>query len=396
MKKLSEMAYKIEGQPMFKLLAKVNEMETSGEKIIHFEIGDSYFDTPPSITQSAIQSLNEGETHYVNSMGISELREAVCEATERDYGYSIKREQVVITPGANSIIYYLIRCGVNPGDEVIIPDPSFPTYLSAINCIGVKPVIVPLAEQNEFRINPADIEKKITDKTRLIIINSPNNPTGSVLTEDEINEIGKIAEKHDLYILSDEIYAKMIYDKNHYSVTNNDHCKKRTIMLNGFSKPYAMSGWRLGYAIGPENVVERIGLLIQTINSCVPPFVQRAGIKALLDGDESVASMMKEYKKRRDLIVKGLNSIPGISCQPPQGAIYVFPDISNTGLTDVEFADFMLKEAGVALLPGTNFGKYGQGHVRLCYATSIENIEEGITRMRDTISEKLNEIKIKV
>ena len=394
--RLSKIADNIGGQPMFKLLAKANQMEAEGKKILHFEIGDSCFSTPQHITQSAVDSLKKGETHYTSSMGIPELRKTICQITKRDYGFQPDLGQVVVTPSANAIVYFVIRCVVNPGEEVIVPDPGFPTYSSAINLIGVKPIPVPLHEANNFRMNPEDVKSRVTKNTRLIIINSPSNPTGSVMNEDEIKEIFRIAEKNDLFILSDEVYAKMTYDKQHYSTAMQDKCRERTIILNGFSKVYAMSGYRLGYAIGPEQVADRIGLMVQTINSCVSPFVQKAGIKALLDGEDSIKTMMLEYRKRRDLIVKGLNSLPGVSCQTPQGAIYVFPNISKTGLTDVEFADLMLKEAGVALLPGSNFGKYGNENVRLCFTGSLEDIEEGIDKMKRVLLKRLNKIEVQI
>jgi len=384
MKKLSKAAYQIEGQPMFKLLAHVLDMERKGRNIIHFEIGDPDFDTPFNIKETACESIMRGETHYTSSLGLMDMRVAACDATEYSRGFRPDVEQVLITPGANVIIYYAIRCLVDPGEEVILPDPGFPTYLSAIKFCGVEPVFVPLKEENDFRMNPSDIEEKITEKTRLIIINSPQNPTGSIMTPEELDAVYDIAEKHDIYLLSDEIYARMIYEDQalYYSPSRRDQCRERTIVANGFSKAFAMTGWRLGCAIAPEIVTEKMGLLLQTTTSCVPPFIQRAGIEAIRGSQDAVRSMMEEYRARRDLLVAGLNKLPGIKCLNPGGAFYVFPNISGTGMDDVTFANRMLEEAGVSLLPGSNFGQSGAGYVRLCYANSRENISEGLRRMK--------------
>lgn len=384
MKKISRAAYRIEGQPMFKVLAHVLELERSGKNIIHFEIGDPDFDTPLNIKKAACDAIMQGETHYTDSLGLMDMRIAACDTTEHSRGFRPKVEQVLVTPGANIIIYYAIRCLVEPGEEVILPDPSFPTYSSTIKFCDVQPVFVPLKEKNEFRMNPADIENKITRKTRLIIINSPQNPTGAIMTPEELNAVYDIAEKHDLYLLCDEIYARMVYADQipFYSPSRRDQCRQRTLVANGFSKAFAMTGWRLGCVIGPELIIEKMGLLLQTTSSCVPPFIQRAGIEAIRGPQDDVKTMMNEYKARRDLLVDGLNKLPGIKCLKPGGAFYVFPNISSTGMDDVTFARRMLEEAGVSLLPGSNFGASGAGFVRLCYANSRENITEGLKRMK--------------
>ena len=381
--RLSIAADSLEGQPMFKVLAKVQEMERQGKNIVHFEIGDPDFDTPPNIVAAACNFLNKGETHYTSSMGIRELREAACLTTLRTRGFTPSIDQVLVTPGANIIIYYVIRCLANPGDEIIVPDPGFPSYYSAIKFCGAVPVNIPLKEENEFRLNPEDVRKKITDKTRIIFLNSPHNPTGAVMTAEEINKIAEIAEENDIFLYSDEIYARMVFDNtaSFHSPSTIDHCKKRTIVGNGFSKAFAMTGWRLGVAIGPEDVIEKMGLLLQTTSSCVAPFIQRAGIEAIVGNQTDVANMMMEYKKRRDILVDGLNSIPGITCLKPGGAIYVFPNITGTGLSSEQFTNLMLENAGVALLPGSNFGPAGMGYVRLCYAVSQSRIEEGLERI---------------
>jgi aspartate aminotransferase len=387
MKHLSIAANNVEGQPMFKVLDKVQKLERSGREILHFELGEPNFNTPQNIIDAACLALKRGETHYANSMGLYAFRESIQKTTEKSRGFKPDIDQILVTPGANAIIYLAISCLVNPGEEVIVPDPGFPTYFSAINYCGAKAVTVPLYESNQFRLNPEDLRKRITSKTRLIILNSPSNPTGAVMTPEEINEISNIAKEHDVYILSDEIYARMIFDgDNHFHTPAKlDQCKERTIIINGFSKAFAMTGWRLGVAIGPKEVIEKMGLVIQTIVSCVPPFIQIAGIEAVEGDQTSISKMMCEYQKRRDVLVAGLNAIPGISCVKPEGAIYAFPNITNTGMSSDEFADFALEKAGVALLPGNNFGEHGEGFIRICYVNTLENIEIAIKKISNAI-----------
>lgn len=385
MKGLAKDAMRVEGQPMFKILAKANELERQGRSILHFEIGEPDFDTPRHITESGMKALSDGDTSYVNSMGIPELREAIQDTTERDYGFRPDLNQVLVCPGANPIISYLMRAVVNPGEEVIVQDPGFPTYYSAMSFIGIKPVRIPLSEDNHFRMDPDEIRKRITPNTRLIIMNSPQNPTGAVMTKQEVEEVAAIAHEHDVYLMTDEIYGKMTYDEKHHSPAWIDKCKERIIMLNGWSKAYSMTGWRLGYAIGPADVIEKMGLILQTTVSCVPPFIQRAGLTALTGDQTVIDSMMAEFRKRRDLIVSGLNSLPGVSCIIPEGAFYAFPNIKETGMSSVEFSDFMLNEAGVASCPGVYFGESGEGFVRFSYATSLPEIEDAISRMRKAL-----------
>lgn len=372
---------------MFKVLEKVQEMQRQGKDVIHFEIGDPDFSTPKNIAEAAIKAIREGKTHYAPSIGIKELREAACQTTLKSRGFLPSLEQVLVAPGANILIYYAVRCLVNPGDEVIVPDPGFPTYYSVIKSCGAVAVHVPLKEENGFRMSPADVRKSITDKTRLIILNSPQNPTGSVMTPEEIAEIAEIAEEFDIFLFSDEIYSRMIFDEHvkFSSPGSRDKCKNRTIIANGFSKAFAMTGWRIGVAIGPEDVIAKMSLLLQTTSSCVPPFIQYAALEAIHGDQTEVREMANEYKERRDLLVNGLNSIDGISCVMPGGAIYAFPNITKTGMTSEEFSDFILKEANVALLPGTNFGNNGEGYVRMCYVNSKENIKEGLKRIKTAL-----------
>ncbi|MBT6231164.1 MAG: pyridoxal phosphate-dependent aminotransferase [Candidatus Scalindua sp.] len=389
MKHLSLAANNVQGQPMFKILDQVQKIERTGREILHFELGEPDFDTPSNIINSACDSLKSGNTHYTNSMGLYELRETVQSATKESRGFTPEISQILVTPGANSIIYLAVSCLVNPGEEVIIPDPGFPTYHSVISYCGAIPVTVPLHEANQFRLNPEDVRKKITEKTRLIIINSPSNPTGAVMSPGEINEIGKIAIEHDIYLLSDEIYARLVFDGENkfHSPAWLDQCKERIIIINGFSKAFAMTGWRLGVAIGPAEVIEKMGLVVQTIISCVPPFIQYAGIEAINGDQTELINMKDQYQQRRNVIVAGLNKIDGIKCINPDGAMYVFPNIRSTGMSSDEFANFVLQKAGVALLPGNNFGRFGEGYIRMCYVNSMDKITEALEKINNALLE---------
>ena len=387
MKRLSELSNRIDGQPMFKLLDKVKKLENEGKKIIHFEIGDPDFATPENISNAGIDAIKNGFTHYVSSSGLTEFRQKICETTEMSRGFKPNIEQVLVTPGANIAIFYAISCIVNPGEEIIVPDPGFPSYYSTIKMCNTKAVHVPLLESNKFRMNPKDIENSITEKTRMIIINSPQNPTGSVMTEEEIRMTYEIAKKHDLYLYSDEIYARMVYkDSVFNSPSVYDKCQERTIISNGFSKAFAMTGWRLGAVIGPSNVVEKMKLLLETTSSCVPPFIQKAGIEAIEGEQTSQKNMYSEYEKRRNMIVDGINSIPGLNCIIPGGAFYVFVNIKKTGMTSESFCDYILEDSGVAILPGTSFGEFGEGFIRICYATSQNEIKNALERIKKSIS----------
>ena len=394
MKKLSDAAHRIEGQEMFQILAKTKILERQGKKIFHFELGDPDFNTPPNIVEAAYKSIRSGETHYAPSSGLLELKETAANVTARSRNFRPEINQMLVCPGANVIIYYAAACTVNSGEEVIVPDPGFVSYYSILKFLGVKIVRVPLRENNKFRLDPSEVEKAVTSKTRMIIMNSPSNPTGAVMTAEEIQRVYEIAEKNDVYLLSDEIYARMVYRDekiDHYSPSRFDHCKERTIIVNGFSKSYAMTGWRLGVATGPAEVIEKMGLLLETTTSCVSPFIQRAGIEALKGSQKLIVEMVEEFRKRRDNIVKGLNSLPGVNCLTPQGAFYVFPNITQTGWTSEEFADVMLSEAGVAVVPGPVFGEYAEGYVRLCYANSIKNTTEAVEKMQSVLKRRLPE-----
>jgi len=387
MRELSDLSNRTDGQPMFKLLDKVKKLEVEGKEIIHFEIGDPDFRTPENISNAGIKAIKNGFTHYVSSSGLTEFRQKICETTEVSRGFKPNIDQVLVTPGANIAIFYAISCIVNPGEEVIVPDPGFPTYFSTIKMCNTKAVHVPLLESNKFRMNPKDIENSITEKTRMKIINSPQNPTGSVMTKEEIRMTYEIAEKHDLYLYSDEIYARMVYkDSVFNSPSVYDKCQERTIISNGFSKAFAMTGWRLGAVIGPSNVVEKMKLLLETTSSCVPPFIQKAGIEAIEGEQTSQKSMYDEYEQRRNIVVDGINSIHGLSCITPGGAFYVFINIKKTGMTSESFCDYILEDAGVAILPGTSFGEFGEGFVRICYAVNQDKIKNALERIKKSIS----------
>lgn len=382
MREISANALNIEGQPMFKVLDKARRLEAAGRSIIHLEIGDPDFSTPPNIVDAAKRALDAGEHHYTSSWGIPEFRNEIRNVTRNSRGFYPDENQVLVVPGANIGIFYAIFCLCNPGQEVLVPDPGFPTYLSSIKMCGAKAVPYPLHDENQFRIRAADIEPLITPNTRLLILNSPQNPTGAITERWALEEIYELAVKHDLYVYSDEIYARMVYDdSSFFSIASMDQAKERVILSNGFSKAFAMTGWRLGVLVAPEVVAERMMMLLQTTSSCVSPFLQRAGLEAITGDQGQVKVMMDEYRARRDLLVEGLRAIPGMQCHMPGGAFYAFPDIRAFGLTSEQFADYMLEDAGVALLPGSNFGDQGEGFIRICYAQSRENIAEALRRI---------------
>ncbi|MFX1283317.1 MAG: pyridoxal phosphate-dependent aminotransferase [Promethearchaeota archaeon] len=374
------------GAGIFDVLSRAQALERQGKQILHFEIGQPDFNTPEVVKNAAKKALDENFTGYVAAQGVLELREAIQDEIEVTRGFRPSLNQILIVPGGNSAIYYMIRAACeNPlNEEIIHPNPGFPTYRAVVHYLNAGNVSLPLKEENEFRLNPSDVETNISSRTRVIVLNSPQNPTGSVMKKEEIVQIAELAEENDFYLFSDEIYSKMTYDEKFYSCSERDECKERTVILDGFSKAYSMTGWRLGYVIGPEKIIDRMGLLISMTVSCVNAFIQKAGVAALTmkEPQEELRRNMKAFRKRRDAIVKGLNSISGFSCLKPQGAFYVFPNIKGTGKTSKELADTLLEENGVACLPGTVFGDAGEGYLRFSYATSVDVINEAVENVR--------------
>lgn len=389
MKNLSDIANNLQGQKMFQVMALAKKLERQGVNVIHLEIGDPDFDSPPNVVEAACDALRGGHTHYAISAGLEEFRVAAAKMTMRSRGFLPTIDQILVTPGGNIQIYLAIACTVNPGEEVIITDPCFVSYTSIIELCGAKAVKVPVYEKNEFKIDPDDLRKAVTKNTRMIIINSPHNPTGSLMSEDDIKSIYKIAEDADIYLLSDEVYGRMVYadaQNKFFSPSVYDQCRERTLIVHSFSKSYAMTGWRIGGITGPELVVRRMALLLETVTSCVSPFIQLAAIEAMTGSQQYVDGMMEAYRRRRDIIVAGLNEIRGIKCLKPGGAFYAFPNISGTGFASEEFSTIMLEKAGVATCPGNYFGQAGEGFVRFCYANSEDNISNAISRIKKILN----------
>jgi aspartate/methionine/tyrosine aminotransferase len=373
----------------FEVLAKAKALEKQGKEVIHLEIGEPDFDTPKNIKEAAVKALYSGYTHYVPAAGIPELREAIAEYISKTRKISVNPEEVVVTPGAKPIMFFSILACVNEGEEVMYPNPGFPIYESVINFVGAKPVPIPLLEKNDFRLDHEDFKKKVSKKTKMIILNSPENPTGGVLTREDLKVIADcIADRDDVIVLSDEIYSRIIYEGEHESIASLPGMKDKTIILDGFSKTYAMTGWRLGYGVMRKDIAQKVAQLMVNSNSCTCAFVQMAGFEALKGPQNDVDKMVAEFKKRREVIVSGLNQIKGITCKKPRGAFYVFPNITGTRMSCREFGDRLLREASVAVLPGTSFGKYGEGYLRLSFANSIENIRKALDRIANFLKNK--------
>ncbi len=367
----------------FHVLARAKEMERKGIDMIHMEIGDTDFDTPEIIKNACIKALKENKTHYLPSQGLLELREEIAKHISKTRKIPVKPEEVVVTPGGKPIIFYTILAIVNPGDEVIIPNPGFPTYESVVNFIGAKVMPIPILAENNFQIDLKQLAELITKKTKLIIVNSPHNPTGGVLTHKNLVGIANLAKKHNLWVLSDEVYDRLVYEGKFESISSLSGMKKRTVILNAFTKTYSMSGWRLGYGVMSGDLAKIISNLVNNSVSCTTNFIQWAGIAGLKISENIIAKMRNELKKRRDLLVKELNKLSGIKCHSPKGTIYLFPDIRGTGKTSKEIFDLLFDKARIATLPGTSFGKYGEGFIRLSFgATPIPRIKEAIQRMK--------------
>jgi aspartate aminotransferase len=369
---LSSLAQLLDGQPMFKLLALAKELEASGKKIIHFEIGDPSFSSPKKVINAAKIALDNGKTHYTDSFGVLEFRKAISLYTEKYWGFKPNLSQILVSP-ANSLIDFSLRCIADPGDEIILPDPCFPTYSSVVKYTGIKPVYVPLKPENEYRMQPNDIASAITSKTKAILINSPHNPTGSVLKKKEIIQIAEIARDKDIFLISDEVYSRIIFHSKHYSPSLLDECKERTLIINSMSKIFAMSGWRMGYAIGPEKLIEKMGLLSQTILSCSSEFSQLGAAEALSTGQDFIDKMNIEYQERMYLLVNGLNNISGITCVKPNGAFYIFPKIDKKFGDIKKYCENLLLEEGVCIVPGEFFGSQGKRSVRMSYSATTKD-----------------------
>ena len=366
----------------FEVLARARALEAQGRHIVHLEIGEPDFDTPKSITAAGVAAIERGETHYTPSAGILELREAIARYLKRTRSLDYDASQIVVAPGAKPIMFYAILALCESGDEAIYPDPGFPIYSSMINFAGATPVPLPLREENDFVPDLAELRRLVTPKTKLMILNSPHNPTGGALSKEAVREIARVARENDIWVLSDEIYADLLYEGQHHPIGREDGMLERTIVLDGFSKTFAMTGWRLGYGAFPKPLVDPVTKLVTNSVSCTATFTQRAGVVAMDQRPPEVADMVKQFRKRRDAIVAGLNGIEGITCRTPQGAFYVFPNITRLGLGNAAtVASRVLQEAGVACLAGTAFGPVGEGHLRLSYANSLENLELAVQRI---------------
>jgi aspartate aminotransferase len=383
--KLAERMSRLGTETAFEILAKAKQLEAKGKHIIHLEIGEPDFNTPRNIVDAGIKALDEGYTHYNPSAGVRELREAVAAQISKSRGIQVNPDQVVITPGAKPIMFFVIMALTNEGDEVIYPNPGFPIYESMIRFIGAKAVPIQLREENDFRLDIEELKALVTDKTKMIIINSPQNPTGGILTKDDLRQIADIALERDIMVLSDEIYSQIIYEGSHNSIASFPGMQERTIILDGFSKTYAMTGWRLGYGVMREDLAVLIAKLQTNSNSCTATFTQMAGIEGITGPQDEVKKMVMEFKRRRDVVVEGLNAIPRVSCRTPKGAFYVFPNVKGIGWEVRKLSDHLLNEAGVAVLFGTSFGKYGEGYIRISYANSVENLKEGLSRIEKAL-----------
>ncbi len=366
----------------FEVLAKARELEAQGREIIHLEIGEPDFDTPQHIVEASVEALRQGYTHYGPTPGLPELREAIARNSREVRGVDTAPSQVIVTPGAKPIMFYVMLALGEPGVEIIYPNPGFPIYESMVKFSGATAVPMQLIEERGYHPDLEDLAGKITDNTRLIIINSPNNPCGSVFTREELERIADLVkERPNLYVLADEIYKDILYTGEHHTISAFPGMAERTIILDGFSKSYAMTGWRLGYGIMPEELVPHVVRLAVNSVSCAASFTQRAAIAALDGPQDEVQAMAAEFGQRRRLITDGLRSIPGINCPEPEGAFYAFPSIKETGLTSAEFEARAMADAGVALLSGAAFGEYGEGYVRLSYANSQENIQKAVAQL---------------
>lgn len=386
--KLAERMDRLGTETAFEVLAKARRLEAEGMDVIHLEIGEPDFDTPSNIIDAGARAMNEGYTHYGPSPGLNELRERIAQEVSETRGISVHSDNVVVTPGAKPIMFFTILALVDEGDEVLHPNPGFPIYESMISFAGGIPVPMKLLSSRNFNVDVEEVRGQITSKTKLMVINSPNNPCGSVIEQQDVEALADLAKEHDITVLTDDIYRRFLYEGEFHSVTSFPGMKDRTIILDGFSKTYAMTGWRLGYGVMPLEMVEPISRLVTNSVSCTAAFSQIAAIEALDGPQDKAYEIVAEFKSRRDIFVKGLNEIPGIRCAMPKGAFYAFPDIEETGMSSREFADGLLSDAGVASLAGESFGEYGTGCVRFSFANSAENLERALERIEKFVSSR--------
>ena len=367
----------------FEVLARARALEAQGRDIVHLEIGEPDFDTPANVAETGIDAIRKGWTHYTPASGLPELRQTIAEEVSRTRGVQCSADEVVVVPGGKPTIFFTFMALVEEGDEIIYPNPGFPIYESVVRFLGAKPVPLVLREDRGFRVGAADLEPLLTKKTRMVVLNSPHNPTGSVLSPKDLDEIALLLRDRDVFVLSDEIYSKILYEGTHESIATRPGMAERTILLDGFSKTFAMTGWRLGYGVMNPTLAKHVARLATNVYSCATSFVQRAGIPALEGAAaEDVNAMVAEFRRRRDAIVEGLNAIPGITCLRPAGAFYVFPNIQALQMKSAEAERVLLEESGVAALSGTAFGSHGEGYLRFSYANSIENIREALRRIQ--------------
>lgn len=371
----------------FEVLVKARALEAQGRDVVHLEIGEPDFDTPQHIIEAGKEALDQGFTHYGPTAGLPELHEAIAKYVAQTRGIAVKPEQVVVTPGAKPIMFYAVLALAQAGDEVIYPNPGFPIYESVIRFVDATPVPIALREERGFSLDVEELRSLVTDRTRLIILNSPQNPTGGILPPEDLQAIAEIAVQHGIPVLADEIYSRLIYDGGCHSIATYDGMQDLAIILDGFSKTYAMTGWRLGYGVMSEELAKQMTLLAVNSNSCTATFVQRAGVAALQGPQEPVEAMLAEFRRRRDAFVAGLNDIPGLSCAMPRGAFYAFPNISEISGSASEVADFMLNEGGVACLAGSDFGAHGEGYLRFSYANSLDNLNKALERIADCVAQ---------
>jgi aspartate/methionine/tyrosine aminotransferase len=380
--RLADSLARLGTETAFSVLARAKELEREGRDVIHLEIGEPDFATPAHICDAATAALRAGHTHYCPSAGLPELRETAAEYLSRTRGIAVRPENVLVANGAKPFLFFGVLATCNPGDEVVYPDPGFPIYESAINWVGATPVPLPLHEERDFVFDPAELEARLSPRTKLVILNSPQNPTGGVAGREDLVAAARLIEQTDAWVLSDEVYSEMLYDGEFASIASEPGLLERTILLDGFSKTFAMTGWRCGYAAVPEPLVDPLVRFFVNSTSCVPPFVQLAGIAALEGPMDDVAAMMAEFRARRTVVVEGLNELPGVSCRMPRGAFYAFPNVAGTGFGADELARRLLDEAGVAVLAGSAFGQVGRDNLRLSYANSQENLARALERMR--------------